>query len=149
MALLRSLLLLLAGVCVLGLQPPVQLATARTTSSRVQPPSRRHSAVNPRLVEPPLVGDDDAPPTPVDEESATTAATEPSSTPICSTCDGSGRILGGLAAIELFAWWPIKAYRPCPECASRGVRYRRSGQTLDEIVFKKNPAGGYYGDGDD
>lgn len=24
-------------------------------------------------------------------------------------CDGSGRIIGGMAAIPLFAWWPIKA----------------------------------------
>ena len=61
-------------------------------------------------------------------------------------CNGNGRVLGGLAAIELFSWWPIKAYRPCPECAKRGVRYERSGQTLDEIAFKKNPKGGYYGD---
>lgn len=57
-----------------------------------------------------------------------------------------GRVMGGLAAIELFEWWPIKAYRPCPKCASRGKQYARSGQTLDEIVFKKNPKGGYYGE---
>eukprot|EP00967_Tisochrysis_lutea_P150455 scaffold291193_cov39-Tisochrysis_lutea.AAC.1 len=57
--------------------------------------------------------------------------------------------MGGLAAIELFSWWPIKAYRPCPLAADAGKRYQRSGQTLDEIVFKKNPAGGYYGDDDD
>jgi len=54
--------------------------------------------------------------------------------------------MGGLAAIELFSWWPIKAYRPCPKCAARGVKYSRSGQSLDEIVFKKNPKGGYYGE---
>eukprot|EP00326_Haptolina_ericina_P031632 CAMPEP_0181251220 /NCGR_PEP_ID=MMETSP1096-20121128/46758_1 /TAXON_ID=156174 ORGANISM="Chrysochromulina ericina, Strain CCMP281" /NCGR_SAMPLE_ID=MMETSP1096 /ASSEMBLY_ACC=CAM_ASM_000453 /LENGTH=85 /DNA_ID=CAMNT_0023348783 /DNA_START=84 /DNA_END=341 /DNA_ORIENTATION=- len=64
-------------------------------------------------------------------------------------CDSNGRVLGGLAAIELFSWWPIKAYRPCPKCAKAGIRYTRSGQTLDEIVFKKNPAGGYYGEDDD
>ena len=64
-------------------------------------------------------------------------------------CDGSGRAIGGLAAIPLFEWWPIKAYRPCPKCAAAGVRYSRSGQSLDEIVFKKNPAGGYYGEEDD
>ena len=57
--------------------------------------------------------------------------------------------MGGLAAIELFSWWPIKAYRPCPLAADAGKRYQRSGQTLDEIVFKKNPAGGYYGDDDE
>jgi len=54
--------------------------------------------------------------------------------------------MGGLAAIELFNWWPIKAYRPCPTAAENGKRYERSGQTLDEIVFKKNPKGGYYGE---
>ena len=61
-------------------------------------------------------------------------------------CDQNGRAIGGLAAIPLFEWWPIKAYRPCPKCAERGVKYSRSGQSLDEIVFKKNPKGGYYGD---
>lgn len=59
------------------------------------------------------------------------------------------RVMGGLAAIELFSWWPIKAYRPCPSASNAGKRYQRSGQTLDEIVFKKNPAGGYYGDDED
>ena len=57
--------------------------------------------------------------------------------------------MGGLGAFEFFdqkpfEWWPIKAYRPCPKCAEAGKRYRRTGQTLDEIAFKKNPAGGYY-----
>ena len=61
-------------------------------------------------------------------------------------CDGNGRAIGGLAAISLFEWWPIKAYRPCPRCAEAGVKYSRTGQSLDEIVFKKNPKGGYYGD---
>ena len=29
-------------------------------------------------------------------------------------CDGSGRALGGLAAIPLFSWWPIKVHpSPC------------------------------------
>ena len=59
---------------------------------------------------------------------------------------GNGRAIGGLAAIPLFEWWPIKAYRPCPKCAEAGIRYSRTGQSLDEIVFKKNPKGGYYGD---
>ena len=36
--------------------------------------------------------------------------------------------------------------RPCPTCMEKGIRYSRSGQSLDEIVFKKNPKGGYYGD---
>jgi hypothetical protein len=61
-------------------------------------------------------------------------------------CDGNGRAIGGLAAIPLFEWWPIKAYRPCPRCAEAGIKYSRTGQSLDEIVFKKNPKGGYYGD---
>jgi len=61
-------------------------------------------------------------------------------------CDGNGRAIGGLGAIPLFEWWPIKAYRPCPKCLEKGIRYSRSGQSLDEIVFKKNPKGGYYGD---
>ena len=52
--------------------------------------------------------------------------------PSCTKCDGSGRILGGLAAFPLTSWWPIKAYRPCPNY--KGV-YRRSGQSLDEIAF--------------
>ena len=51
-----------------------------------------------------------------------------------------------LEATWLFQWWPIKAYRPCPTCAENGFKYKRTGQSLDEIVFKKNPAGGYYGD---
>ena len=72
---------------------------------------------------------------------------EPPPEPVCDFpgCV-NGRVMGGLAATELFAWWPIKAYRPCPTCAAGGKRYRRTGQTLDEIVFKKNPDGGYYGD---
>ena len=61
-------------------------------------------------------------------------------------CDGAGRAIGGLGAIPLFAWWPIKAYRPCPKCADAGIKYSRSGQSLDEIIFKKNPKGGYYGE---
>ena len=78
------------------------------------------------------------------------AAPEEPAPPPDDTCDFpgcvDGRVMGGLAAIDAFAWWPIKAYRPCPQCAASGKRYRRSGQTLDEIAFKKNPAGGYYGD---
>ena len=60
------------------------------------------------------------------------------STPKCDFpgCDGNGRAMGGLAAIPLFEWWPIKAYRPCPKCAERGVRYSRSGQTLDEVCYE-------------
>ena len=52
--------------------------------------------------------------------------------PDCTKCDGSGRILGGLAALPITSWWPIKAYRPCPNF--KGV-YKRQGQTLDEVAF--------------
>eukprot|EP00808_Paulinella_micropora_P018121 g24540.t1 len=38
----------------------------------------------------------------------------PDKCPGCATCGGSGRILGGLAAFPLTRWWPIKAYKPCP-----------------------------------
>ena len=56
------------------------------------------------------------------------------------------RRLRACAAAQLTIGALAQAYRPCPECAKNGVKYSRSGQTLDEIVFKKNPAGGYYGD---
>ena len=80
---------------------------------------------------------------------------------------------------HVLIFWPShsQAYRPCPTCAEKGMRYVRQGQTLyvalpapvqprpssrdlvpcaepcdphrDEVVFKKNPAGGYYGEDDD
>lgn len=50
-------------------------------------------------------------------------------------CDGSGRIQGGLAAIELFSWWPIKAYRPCPGLIESGGVYTRKGQDVNTIWF--------------
>ena len=34
-------------------------------------------------------------------------------------------IMGGLGAIPLFSWWPIKAYRPCPNFIERGGQYVR------------------------
>lgn len=40
-------------------------------------------------------------------------------------CDGEGRMVGGLSAVPGFGWWPIKAYRPCPELDKRGVDYVR------------------------
>ena len=55
--------------------------------------------------------------------------------PDCDQCDGSGRIAGGLATIPLFSFWPIKAYRPCPNFTKRGGIYLKSGQSLDEIAF--------------
>ena len=56
--------------------------------------------------------------------------------PDCDQCDGSGRILGGIATVLTF--WPIKAYRPCPNFIERGGRYVRSGQGLDEIAFGRD-----------
>lgn len=56
--------------------------------------------------------------------------------PNCDKCDGTGRILGGIAV--LFPWWPIKAYRPCPNFIAKGGFYERSGQGLDEIAFGRD-----------
>eukprot|EP00568_Trieres_chinensis_P007524 CAMPEP_0183295330 /NCGR_PEP_ID=MMETSP0160_2-20130417/3330_1 /TAXON_ID=2839 ORGANISM="Odontella Sinensis, Strain Grunow 1884" /NCGR_SAMPLE_ID=MMETSP0160_2 /ASSEMBLY_ACC=CAM_ASM_000250 /LENGTH=123 /DNA_ID=CAMNT_0025456799 /DNA_START=73 /DNA_END=444 /DNA_ORIENTATION=+ len=56
--------------------------------------------------------------------------------PDCDLCDGSGRITGGIGAV--LDWWPIKAYRPCPNFIDRGGRYVRSGQALDEIAFGRD-----------
>lgn len=41
------------------------------------------------------------------------------------SCDGEGRMLGGLGAVPGFGWWPIKAYRPCPNLEKAGVDYVR------------------------
>lgn len=56
-----------------------------------------------------------------------------------SGCDGGGRIIGGLGAVV--KWWPIKAYRPCPELLKANKTYRRAGQSLDEIAFGRKGAG--------
>eukprot|EP00567_Pseudictyota_dubia_P011323 CAMPEP_0197440526 /NCGR_PEP_ID=MMETSP1175-20131217/7015_1 /TAXON_ID=1003142 /ORGANISM="Triceratium dubium, Strain CCMP147" /LENGTH=141 /DNA_ID=CAMNT_0042970653 /DNA_START=45 /DNA_END=470 /DNA_ORIENTATION=- len=56
--------------------------------------------------------------------------------PDCDLCDGSGRIIGGIGVV--LDWWPIKAYRPCPNFIERGGRYVRSGQGLDEIAFGRD-----------
>lgn len=45
-------------------------------------------------------------------------------------------ILGGIGTV--LEWWPIKAYRPCPNFIERGGRYVRSGQGLDEIAFGRD-----------
>mmetsp|Transcript_1205 Transcript_1205/g.2235 ORF Transcript_1205/g.2235 Transcript_1205/m.2235 type:complete len:141 (+) Transcript_1205:448-870(+) len=45
-------------------------------------------------------------------------------------------ILGGIGTV--LTWWPIKAYRPCPNFIERGGRYVRSGQGLDEIAFGRD-----------
>ncbi|VFQ67844.1 unnamed protein product [Cuscuta campestris] len=49
-------------------------------------------------------------------------------------CNGEGRIQGGIATIPGFGWWPIKAYRPCPSFLDSGGKYRRRGQSMDEIA---------------
>lgn len=46
------------------------------------------------------------------------------------------RILGGIGVI--LPWWPIKAYRPCPNFIDKGGFYQRSGQGLDEIAFGRD-----------
>jgi hypothetical protein len=87
--------------------------------------------------------------------------------PNCDLCDGSGRyvirnlclyglglymyihhtthfvpfldirIIGGIG--QVLDWWPIKAYRPCPNFINNGGQYTKLGQSLDEIAFgKKN-----------
>ena len=53
-------------------------------------------------------------------------------------CDETGRIQGGLAAIPLFSWWPIKAYRPCPGLIESGGTYTRKGQDVDSILWGEN-----------
>lgn len=50
-----------------------------------------------------------------------------------SGCNGEGRIIGGLGAVV--SWWPIKAYRPCPDFLNTKKKYQRAGQSLDEIAF--------------
>lgn len=54
-------------------------------------------------------------------------------------CDGNGKIIGGLGAV--FAWWPIKAYRPCPDFVKAKKKYRRAGQSLEEIAFGRRGSG--------
>ena len=41
------------------------------------------------------------------------------------SCDRQGRIVGGIGGLPGFAWWPIKAYRPCPALAQAGLTYTR------------------------
>lgn len=48
-------------------------------------------------------------------------------------CDQQGRVAGGLGAVA--AWFPIKAYRPCPAAAKAGVLYTRKGQITDQMLF--------------
>lgn len=41
----------------------------------------------------------------------------------------------------LVSWWPIKAYRPCPEFLKAKKTYKRAGQSLDEIAFGRKGTG--------
>ncbi|KAI3938811.1 hypothetical protein MKW92_025468 [Papaver armeniacum] len=50
-------------------------------------------------------------------------------------CNGEGRVQGGIATVPGFGWWPIKAYRPCPGFVASGGRYRRRGQSMDEVAW--------------
>jgi len=74
-------------------------------------------------------------------------------------CSGDGRVQGGIGAVPGFRWWvmtstdvrsraishsryarsfarwPIKAYRPCPKAAEKGIEYTRKGQGVDEVMF--------------
>ncbi|XP_030530292.1 uncharacterized protein LOC115740828 isoform X2 [Rhodamnia argentea] len=59
-------------------------------------------------------------------------------------CNGEGRIQGGIATVPGFGWWPIKAYRPCPGFVASGGRYRRQGQSMDEVAFGRG--GSSFGD---
>lgn len=53
-------------------------------------------------------------------------------------CNGEGRMQGGIATVPGLGWWPIKAYRPCPEFVASGGRYMRQGQSMDEVAgFKE------------
>ena len=58
---------------------------------------------------------------------------------VVSGCDGNGKIVGGLGAV--LDWWPIKAYRPCPDYLKANKTYRRAGQSLEEIAFGRKAAG--------
>ncbi|KAL0447751.1 UNVERIFIED_CONTAM: hypothetical protein Slati_1903000 [Sesamum latifolium] len=63
-----------------------------------------------------------------------TGVVRPAEREIEKGCNGEGRIQGGIATVPGFGWWPIKAYRPCPAYVASGGRYRRSGQSMDEVV---------------
>lgn len=80
-----------------------------------------------------LMSEDDSA---ADESASSEPPKEEVKCPNCDLCDGSGRILGGIGVI--LPWWPIKAYRPCPNFINAGGKYQRSGQGLDEIAFGRD-----------
>ncbi|KAL5719088.1 hypothetical protein ACHQM5_011913 [Ranunculus cassubicifolius] len=57
---------------------------------------------------------------------------------IAKGCNGEGRIQGGIATVPGFGWWPIKAFRPCPGLVESGGRYRRRGQSMDEVAWGRS-----------
>ncbi|XP_028774741.1 uncharacterized protein LOC114731681 [Neltuma alba] len=63
-------------------------------------------------------------------------------------CNGEGRIQGGIATVPGFGWWPIKAYRPCPGFVASGGRYRRQGQSMDEVAFGRGEKASLRSSGD-
>lgn len=105
----------------------------------------------------PLMQSPDAPSTPPPANApqasptsaSTTSSQHSSATDVCEECgreggraagcDGNGRIIGGLGAVV--GWWPIKAYRPCPDFLKAKKKYRRAGQSLDEIAFGRKASG--------
>ncbi|XWS38209.1 hypothetical protein CRYUN_Cryun19dG0110900 [Craigia yunnanensis] len=103
--------------------------------------------------EPPTSSDD----IPVQSESATIAVEGPPSRgcKACGReelergCNGEGRIQGGIATVPGFGWWPIKAYRPCPGFVASGGRYRRQGQSMDEVAFGRGGRGSPVGTPDE
>ncbi|XVE58088.1 hypothetical protein DITRI_Ditri04bG0142400 [Diplodiscus trichospermus] len=64
-------------------------------------------------------------------------------------CNREGRIQGGIATVPGFGWWPIKAYRPCPGFVASGGRYRRRGQSMDEVAFGRGGRGSPVGTSDE
>nr|ABK24222.1 unknown [Picea sitchensis]ACN40607.1 unknown [Picea sitchensis] len=58
-------------------------------------------------------------------------------------CNGEGRIQGGIGTIPGFQWWPIKVFRPCPGFVASGGRYRRRGQSMDEVAFGRDKEQGF------
>lgn len=112
----------------------IRIATTRqnTHTGVVSPPHVRSLRVSKRSV--------------AVQSSSSATETSTSDANVCSTCgiakdkmafgcDGSGRIMGGLASIPGFGWWPIKAYRPCGKAVEAGIEYKRKGQGVDEVMF--------------
>lgn len=91
----------------------------------------------------PTIQEDPVDDLPLDSESNFNSPSDISGCKACGReevergCNGEGRIQGGIATFPGFGWWPIKAYRPCPGFVASGGRYRRTGQSLDEVAFGK------------